>query len=86
MLLITLNDFWQRGSLSQKDQLWAIGFMTSIKPEPEQSMASLSDRVSASTRVPHQLTALHIGFGLVFCSVLFPDACVSVHVCTHLKI
>lgn len=66
--------------------MWAIGFMTSIKPEPDQSVASLSDRVSVSATVPHQLTALDICFGLVFCSVLFADACVSVHVCTHLKI
>lgn len=59
--------------------------MTSIKPEPEQSMASLSDRVSASASPPH-LTAVDVCLGLVFRIVLFPDACASVHVCTHLKI
>lgn len=69
-LLITLNDFWQRGSLSQKDQLWAIRFMMSIKPEPDQSMAPLTDRVPASTRIPLQFTALDICFGLVFVVVL----------------
>ena len=51
----------------------------------------LSDRASASTRVPRRLTALDICWGLglffvFFCSVLFPGACASVHVCTHLKI
>ena len=56
--------------------------MTSIKPEPDQSAASLSDRVSASARVPHHLTALDICLGLVFHSVLFPDACASVRVHT----
>lgn len=60
--------------------------MTAIKSESDQSVASLNDGPSASTRVPYQLTALEICSGLVFCFVLFPGECARICVHARLKI